>query len=126
MNRLKQTLGELYQFEQMLTWQDIQERLRSTLPAEQYAAVLTTGCVRLDLVLYPGELGTELGYDLYVKDRPDGEEWVCYDSLPDDVRLDMDGVEREMAGVLDREVQRRGLSYTKCPFERVEGKTRVA
>ena len=74
MNRLKQTLGELYQFEQMLTWQDIQERLRSTLPAEQYAAVLTTGCVRLDLVLYPGELGTELGYDLYVKDRPDGEE----------------------------------------------------
>lgn len=73
-----------------------------------------------------GELGTELGYDLYVKDRPDGEEWVCYDSLPDDVRLDMDGVEREMAGVLDREVQRRGLSYTKCPFERVEGKTRVA
>ena len=113
MNRLKQTLGELYQFEQMLTWQDIQERLRSTLPADQYAAVLTTGCVRLDLVLYPGELGTELGYDLYVKDRPDGEEWVCYDSLPDDVRLDMDGVEREM-------------SYTKCPFERVEGKTRVA
>lgn len=77
-------------------------------------------------MLYPGELGTELGYDLYVKDRPDGEEWVCYDSLPDDVRLDMDGVEREMAGVLDREVQRRGLSYTKCPFERVEGKTRVA
>ena len=126
MNRLKQTLGELSQFEQMLTWQDIQERLRSTLPADQYAAVLTTGCVRLDLVLYPGELGTELGYDLYVKDRPDGEEWVCYDSLPDDVRLDMDGVEREMAGVLDREVQRRGLSYTKCPFERVEGKTRVA
>ena len=126
MNRLKQTLGELYQFEQMLTWQDIQERLRSTLPADQYAAVLTTGCVRLDLVLYPGELGTELGYDLYVKDRPDGEEWVCYDSLPDDVRLDMDGVEREMAGVLDREVQRRGLSYTKCPFERVEGQTRVA
>ena len=51
MNRLKQTLGELYQFEQMLTWQDIQERLRSTLPADQYAAVLTTGCVRLDLVL---------------------------------------------------------------------------
>lgn len=43
MNRLKQTLGELYQFEQMLTWQDIQERLRSTLPADQYAAVLTTG-----------------------------------------------------------------------------------
>ena len=62
----------------------------------------------------------------YADDRPDGEEWVCYDSLPDDVRLDMDGVEREMAGVLDREVQRRGLSYTKCPFERVEGKTRVA
>lgn len=41
--------------------------------ADQYAAVLTTGCVRLDLVLYPGELGTELGYDLYVKDRPDGK-----------------------------------------------------
>ena len=54
--------------------------------------------------------GTSLGY-------------VTPDSL---VRLDMDGVEREMAGVLDREVQRRGLSYTKCPFERVEGKTRVA
>lgn len=99
--------------------------------AEYVARRSVCGCaddrrVRLDLVLYPGELGTELGYDLYVKDRPDGEEWVCYDSLPDDVRLDMDGVEREMAGVLDREVQRRGLSYTKCPFERVEGKTRVA
>ena len=27
-----------------------------------------------------------------------------------------------MAAVLDRAVGQRGLSYTKCPFERLEGK----
>ena len=31
-------------------------------------------------------------------------------------------LEEEMAAVLDRAVGQRGLSYTKCPFERLEGK----
>lgn len=57
-------------------------------------------------------------YDVFVKDKPDASEWICYDSPTDVVILK----ESAMLAVLDRVVKEKGLSYTECRFEHVDGK----
>ncbi len=80
------------------------------------AASLTAGVVRLEAVVYWNAGRCSLGCDLMVKDSPDSPTWICYESLPDEVRYNAWNLEREMFQVLDRAVERYGLSYTQCRF----------
>ena len=57
-----------------------------------------------------------------VKDTPDSPDWICYENLPDVVRYQAWNLEREMFLVLDKAVERYGLSYTQCLFPTLEGK----
>ena len=81
------------------------------------AAVLAAGCVKLEAVWYQRDGKPRLCYEVSVKDDPEAEAWICYDSPEDAVRLK----EAEMFAVLDRIVTERGLSYTDCPFRRIPG-----
>lgn len=63
-----------------------------------------------------------MGYDILVKDTPDSKEWICYDTLNDDVKYNSLNLEQEMFNILNREVKEYGLSYTDCNFEVVNGK----
>lgn len=85
-------------------------------------AKLTAGVVRLDAVIYWSNGQYQLGYDLMVKDTPTSPMWICYDSLPDEVRYNAWNLEREMFLVLDRAVESYGLSYTECSFPKLDGK----
>lgn len=67
-------------------------------------------------VLYWDRGMYHLGYDLMVKDQPFSLEWICYESLTDEVRYSAWNLEREMFQVLDRAVEQFGLSYTECRF----------
>lgn len=60
----------------------------------------------------------QMGYDVFVKDDPNSPEWICYDSLDNAVSFK----EADMLAVLDRVVEQNGLSYTKCCFEKLEGR----
>ena len=67
-------------------------------------------------VLYWDRGKYHLGYDLLVVDSPLNPEWICYESLPDEVRYNAWNLEREMFRVLDRAVEQFDLSYTECRF----------
>ena len=117
---LQQLLGDSYRFQTFLTADEVQQ-LQSQRPedfSERPAAVLTAGCVRITAVLFRGENGLNLGYDILVKDSPDSPEWICYDNPDDTVRLEED----HMLAVLDRVVRENDLSYTHCFFQQLEGK----
>lgn len=118
----KEKLGNRYVFQQRMTEQEAERLLHRPLAEPRVMAELAAGCVKLELELYPRGQEAELVYELFVKDQLGSEEWVCYDSLLDEVKLTDRKLEEEMAAVLDRAVGQRGLSYTKCPFERLEGK----
>ena len=118
----KEKLGNRYVFQQRMTEQEAERLLHRPLAEPRVMAELAAGCVKLELVLYPRGQEAELVYELFVKDQPGSEEWICYDSLLDEVKLADGKLEEEMAAVLDRAVGQRGRSYTKCPFERLEGK----
>ena len=116
--KVRKELKERYYFRQMLTANMVQMFLagleESSIPV--VAASLTAGVVRLEAVIYWEKERNNLGYDLMVKDSPESLEWICYESLPDEVRFNVWNLEREMFRVLDRAVEQYGLSYTGCTF----------
>ena len=81
-------------------------------------ASLTVGCVKIEATLFKSKEKLKLCYDVFVKDTPDSDEWICYENPPDTVKLK----EAEMLLVLDRIVKENGLSYTECCFEKLDGK----
>ena len=60
----------------------------------------------------------ELFKDYYTPLSPD---WICYENLPDPVRYNAWNLEREMFLVLDRAVDKYGLSYMECRFPKLDG-----
>lgn len=84
---------------------------------EQTAAILTAGYVKLNAVLYQKDGRIHLGCDLYIKDSPDSAEWIFYEALCDTE----DVSELTMLKILDHAVKERGLSYTECCFEHLDG-----
>ena len=117
---LRRQLGEKYLYERSLS-RDALRQLQSRPPAdftETVAASLIICCIRLDAVLYRSYSSLLLGYDIFVKDDPEADEWIFYDSLPDTVNLK----EAAMLHVLDTFVAAQGLSYTESCFARLEGK----
>ena len=86
--------------------------------AETVVASLVVGCVKIEATLFKNKEKLSLCYDVFVKDTPDSDEWICYDTPSDAVKLK----EAEMLSVLDRIVTENGLSYTECCFEKLDGK----
>lgn len=123
MNRrqeLSRQLGERYRYERFLSHSALRQ-LQTHPPkdfSETVAARLIAGCVRLDAVLYRSHSSLLLGYDVFVKDDPATEEWLFFDSLPDEVSLK----ESVMLRILDAFVSAQGLSFTACCFAALEGK----
>ena len=121
--RLKKQLGKQYVFEQNLS-AAAAANLLETLDGSNHflvAASLTVGAVKLETVVYWSNGKYSLGYDLMVKDTPFGSDWICYENLPDPVRYNVRSPEREMFLVLDRAVEKFGLSYTECRFPKLDG-----
>lgn len=120
--RLKKQLGDGYFFEQRLSAAVVKNLLNQLTGSNTFlvTASLTAGVVRLEAVVYWNAGRYSLGYDLMVKDTPDSPNWVCYESLPDEVRYNAWNLEREMFQILDRAVEQYGLSYTQCRFPTLE------
>ena len=121
---LKKQLGDSYSYEKFKSANDVKRILATAEPLgfELVVSSLTVGCVRLEAVLYQQSGRKKLGYDLFVKDTPTGQEWICYDNLTDEVRIGAFNFEQEMFNVLNAYVVKHGLSYTECSFEKLEGK----
>lgn len=121
---LKKQLGEGYIFQRHLLSSDIRRILLSAEPLgfDMIVSSLTVGCVRLEAVLYQQSGRKRLGYDIFVKDTPTSQEWICYDNLTDEVRFGAFHFEQEMFNILHAYVIKHGLSYTECSFEKLEGK----
>lgn len=121
--RLKKQLGDGYFFEQRLTSAVVKNLLAQQAGGNTFlvAASLTAGVVRLEAVVYWNAGRYSLGYDLMVKDAPDSPDWICYESVQDEVRYSVRNLEREMFLVLDRAVEQYGLSYTQCRFPKLDG-----
>ena len=64
----------------------------------------------------------QLGFDILVKDKPESTEWICYDTVTDEVKLCSYNLEQTMFDILNRVVKKYGLSYTDCNFEVINGK----
>ena len=121
---LKKQLGEGYSYEKNRSASDVKRILATAEPLgfDMVVSSLTVGCVRLEAVLYQQSGRKKLGYDLFVKDTPTGQEWICYDNLTDEVRIGAFNFEQEMFNVLNTYVVKHGLSYTECSFEKLDGK----
>ena len=121
---LKKQLGDGYSYEKIKSASDVKRILSTAEPLgfDMVVSSLTVGCVRLEAVLYQQSERKKLGYDLFVKDTPTGQEWICYDNLTDEVRIGAFNFEQEMFNVLNAYVVKHGLSYTECSFEKLEGK----
>lgn len=120
--RLKKLLGQEYFFEQRLSAAVVKNLLEILNGSNHFliAASLTVGVVKLDAVVYWNNGKYSLGYDLMVKDSPESTEWICFENLQEEVRYNVWNLEREMFLVLDRAVNRFGLSYTECNFRKVD------
>ena len=116
--QIKKELKDGYRFDQWFTPAKVQSMLNwdELCDSAIVAASLSAGFVRLDAVIYWANGKFHLGYDLMVKDSPFSREWICYESLPDEVRYNAWNLEREMFQVLDRAVEQFDLSYTECRF----------
>ena len=121
---LKKQLGDGYSYEKIKSSSDVKRILATAEPLgfDMVVSSLTVGCVRLEAGLYQQSGRKKLGYDLFVKDTPTGQEWICYDNLTDEVRIGAFNFEQEIFNVLNAYVVKHGLSYTECSFEKLEGK----
>ena len=90
---------------------------------ERLVATLTVGCVKINAVIYFIDEEPQIGLDILVKDTPESEEWICYDTLSDEIKLSPRNIEQSMFDILNREVKEYGLSYTQCNFEVINGKS---
>lgn len=122
--KLKKELKGSYRFQQKFSPATVARMLTWLYSSDSIieAATLQVGVVRLDAVLYWSCGGYRLGYDLMVKDGSSSLNWICYESLNDEVRYNAWNLEREMFQVLDRAVEQYGLSYTECRFPKLDGK----
>ena len=117
---LRKQLGEKYSFIRSVSDRDVflLQRNPPQYFTETVVASLTAGCVKIEATLFKNKDKLSLCYDVFVKDTPDSDEWICYDNPTDTVKLK----EAEMLSVLDRIVSDNGLYYTECCFEKLDGK----
>lgn len=116
----KKELGNKYLFHRFLSDKEIRQ-LQRTNPSEfetQTVASLTAGCVKIECCIYKAKIGLLLGYDVFVKDDPDSDEWIFYDSP----NVSVSTRESDMLSVLNQVVEENNLSYTECCFKKLDGK----
>jgi len=122
--KLKKQLRDKYIFKKYLSSAEVRKIL-SENPKDKHEklfAYLTVGCVKINAIIFSTPDCMMMGYDILVKDTPDSKEWICYDTLNDDVKYNSLNLEQEMFNILSREVKEYELSYTDCNFEVVNGK----
>ena len=85
---------------------------------------MTAGQVRKLFALKNQRLHGKTGTvcDILVRDIPTSEQWICYDTIQNGFRYGVFNTEQELFNILNREVEKYGLSYTECNFEILEGK----
>lgn len=120
--RLKKLLGDKYIFKIFLSLSEVRNILQSKDTHEKLLASLTVGCVKINAIVFPTADKSVLGFDILVKDKPDSTEWICYDTVTDEIKLSSYNLEQTMFDILNRVVKKYGLSYTDCNFEVVNGK----
>ena len=87
--KLKKQLVDKYIFKMYLSVNEV-KKLLSENPKDKHDtlfASLTVGCVKINAVVFPTPDKMLLGFDILVKDTPDSEEWICYDTLSDEIKL---------------------------------------
>lgn len=118
--KIKSQLGEQYSYKQFFTEKEVRRLKKINPPKFDLMTVcsLTAGYVKIEVSIYKWDGKIQLGYDVFVKDAPNTQEWICYDSPSDDVVLK----ESALLSVLNRVVKEKELSYTECCFERIDGR----
>ena len=122
--RLKKLLAEKYDFKMFMSVSEV-KKLLSENPKDNHEklfASLIVGCVKINAIVFPTPDKVVLGFDILVKDKPDSTEWICYDTVTDEIKLSSRNLEQTMFDILNREVKQYGLSYTDCNFEVINGK----
>ena len=121
--QLKKDLGKRYCFKRYMTAGEVKKKLYGKAGYEErLVATLTVGCVKINAVIYFIDEKSQIALDILVKDTPESEEWICYDTLSDEIKLSPRNIEQSMFDILNREVKEYGLSYTQCNFEVLNGK----
>ena len=120
--RLKKLLGDKYIFKIYLSLTEVRDILQSKDTHEKLFASLTVGCVKINAIVFPNADNMQIGFDILVKDKSDSTEWICYDTVTDEVKLCSYNLEQTMFDILNRIVTKYELSYTDCNFEVVNGK----
>ena len=122
--KLKKLLAEKYNFKVFMSVSEV-KKLLSENPKDNHEklfASLVVGCVKINAIVFPTPDKVVLGFDILIKDKPDSTEWICYDTVTDEIKLSSYSLEQTMFDILNREVKQYGLSYTDCNFEIVNGK----
>ena len=122
--KLKKSLGKQYVYEIFVPQSEANELLNKNDLNSQEIIInsLTAGCLRIITVIYSYKNALILGYDVYVKDKPNADEWICYDNLSVPVGNNIKKAEKEMFLILDEYAKAHGLSYTECNYETIIGK----
>ena len=120
--RLKKLLGDKYIFKIFLPLSEVKNIFHYKNTHEKLFASLTAGCVKINAIVFPNSDDMQIGFDILVKDKPDSTEWICYDTVIDEVKISSYNLEQTMFDILNRVVKKYGLSYTECNFEVVNGK----
>lgn len=122
--QLKKDLGKGYCFKRYMSAGDVKKKLYGKAGYEErIVATLIVGCVKINAVIYFIDEEPQIALDVLVKDTPESEEWICYDTLSDEIKLSPRSIEQSMFDILNREVKEYGLSYTECNFEVINGKS---
>lgn len=118
--KLKKALGNKYLFHRFISDKEIRQ-LQKTNPSAfetQTVALLTAGCVKIECCIYKAKIELSLGYDVFVKDDPNSDMWIFYDSP----NVSVSTKESDMLSVLNQVVEENNLSYTECCFKKLDGK----
>jgi hypothetical protein len=121
--QLKKDLGERYCYRRYMSACEVKKKMIGMSEIEeQLVATMIVGCIKINAVICFKNREPQIVLDIFVKDTPTSPEWICFDSLNDNVRLTSYYLEQDMFNVMNREVVEHNLSYTDCNFEQIEGK----
>lgn len=110
-------------FQRLLSEDEAMQMQKEHLQREEsrLIALLEVDYMKIEACLFPMNGTMVLGYDVFVKDDPASQEWICYESI-DGANVPACVREEGMLAILDRVVQENELSYTECCFEKLDGK----
>jgi len=126
LENLKNELGNGYCFQNHLPEVEVLKLLNASRSAfsEQTISSLEAGNLKIESVIFKVNGKPILGCDIFVKDVAGAAEWICYDNLTEDIRLENCVAELPMLATLDTFAENASLSYTKCNFEVINGKAK--